>query len=90
MDPNVLLLCIAVLFILLLLTILLLVSYSGLFHTIQIGAGPPPVTNLKVVYKYGKGSYKEAGPVFSDVTSIAPRHKCFGVYYDDPTEVLFV
>ena len=75
------------LFIMLLGTIFLLISYSGLFDGVRVGTGAPLVGSMKVVYKYGMGPTKDMGPLFTEVTSIAPKLKCFGIYYDDPLQV---
>ena len=68
-------------------TMFILIVYSGLFTHIEVSAGPPPIENARVLYKSGVGSYKNTGPIFTEVTSIAPRKKSFGIYYDDPDQV---
>ncbi|XP_013383874.1 testis-expressed protein 264-like [Lingula anatina] len=70
-----------------LLTVLGFLVYSGLFADIVVGAGPPPVGKLYVAYKFGKGSYKDAGYLFTEAVSIVADLRCIGVYYDDPDEV---
>ena len=77
----------AVLILIILLTILGFAIYSGLFVTINPGAGPPPIKNVKIAYKFGRGAYKNVGPIFTEVTSLAPKLRCIGIYYDDPKQV---
>jgi len=72
---------------LLILTLFVLIWYSCLLDNISVGAGPPPYGELTVMYKFGRGPYKDVGVTFTEVTSIAPRNKCFGIYYDDPKQV---
>lgn len=85
-DVALLLGIIAVL-ILLLLTLLGFLGYCGLFAPIDIKAEKPPFQELKVAYKFSRGSYKNSGALFTEAHSIAPTLKCIGVYYDDPNEV---
>lgn len=88
METDVaLLLGIIVVLILLLLTLLGFLSYCGLFAPIDIKAEKPPFNELKVAYKFSRGSYKNSGALFTEAHSIAPTLKCIGVYYDDPSEV---
>ncbi|XP_041348315.1 testis-expressed protein 264-like [Gigantopelta aegis] len=68
----------------LLITIFILVVYSGLFLTPEVGAGHPHFGEIVVAYKFCRGSYKEAGPLFTEVAIIAPDNKAIGIYYDDP------
>lgn len=88
METDVaLLLGIIVVLILLLLTLLGFLGYCGLFAPIDIKAEKPPFQELKVAYKFSRGSYKNSGALFTEAHSIAPTLKCIGVYYDDPSEV---
>ncbi|XP_070394768.1 testis-expressed protein 264 homolog [Dermacentor albipictus] len=88
METDVaLLLGIIVVLILLLLTLLAFLGYSGLFAPIDIKAEKPPFNELKIAYKFSRGSYKNSGALFTEAHSIAPTLKCIGVYYDDPSEV---
>ncbi|XP_064605365.1 testis-expressed protein 264 homolog isoform X2 [Liolophura sinensis] len=69
------------------LTVLLLVVYSGLFHSIVIGAGKPPIEDVLVAYKFARGPYKDCGQLFTETLALAPDHRTIGIYYDDPKEV---
>ncbi len=73
--------------ILILVTVFVYFVYSGLFHTVEIRTGKPPVKALRVAYKYAVGPYKNCGPLFTEVTKAAPDLRCFGLYYDDPAKV---
>lgn len=73
--------------VLILTTVIVYVIYSGLFHSIEIRTGKPPIGALRVAYKFAVGPYKNCGPLFTEVTAAAPGLKCFGVYYDDPSKV---
>ncbi len=76
------------LIVLIIVTLIAFVIYSGLFATIQPGAGPPFIKNVQIAYKFGRGPYnKEVGQYFSEVTSLVPHLRCLGLYYDDPKEV---
>ncbi|XP_070557661.1 testis-expressed protein 264 homolog [Ptychodera flava] len=69
------------------LTLCLLVVYSGLFHSVDVKAGRPPVSNLYIAYKYRKGPYSECGDLFTDTVKLAPDHRSIAVFYDSPCEV---
>ena len=79
---------IAALIVIMFCTIIAFVLYSGLFTSIVIGAGSPPIQKVTIAYKFGKGPYKDTGANFTEVTSIAPNHKNIGIYYDDPYQVI--
>ena len=87
LGASLILIGIVLLVILLIVTLFVLVWYSGLLDNISVGAGRPPYGELVVMYKFGRGPYKDVGAVFTEVTSIAPEKKCFGIYYDDPKQV---
>ncbi|ELU09699.1 hypothetical protein CAPTEDRAFT_179110 [Capitella teleta] len=86
-TPTILIIGIVILSVLLLGTIIVAVIYSGLLYNIQVRTGTPPIKNFKGVYKFGRGPYSDSGAIFSDVVSISPKSKTFGVYYDDPKAV---
>ncbi|KAL3853551.1 hypothetical protein ACJMK2_017086 [Sinanodonta woodiana] len=71
-------------FLLLIFTISYLIAYLGLFETVEVGAGKPPIGKAVVLYKYGRGPYKECGHMFTDVCRLAPNCRPVGIYYDDP------
>ena len=87
MDSFVIIVLILLCSLALLVTIFVFVVYSGLFSEIKVGVGTPPIKSATILYKFGKGSYKNTGGVFTEVTSIAPKMKSFGIYYDDPEQV---
>lgn len=61
--------------------------YSGLFAPVEIRAQRPPFGNLHIAYKFARGSYKNAGMLFTQAHSIAPELATIGLYYDDPQQV---
>lgn len=88
MDVTTLLLIgVAVLLFSLLLTLLALALYSGLFTSIDVKTGTPPVGSCFIAYKYGTGDYSEVGSYFTEGTNIGPNLKQIGLYYDDPAQV---
>ncbi|CAC5381658.1 unnamed protein product [Mytilus coruscus] len=73
---------------LLFLTIIALLYVSGLFHTIEIGTGKPPIGQVTIAYKFVKGPYKDSGQYFTELSShLKPEQHCLGIYYDDPKVV---
>ncbi|KAK3590739.1 hypothetical protein CHS0354_030978 [Potamilus streckersoni] len=78
---------IGALFLLLIFTLSYLIAYLGLFESVEVGAGKPPIGKALVLYKYGQGPYKECGHMFTDVCRLAPNCKPIGIYYDDPKVV---
>ena len=88
MDPNILIFGIVATIVLIIITIVYLLIYSGFFHRVIVGAGKPPVQDLYVAYKFRKGPYKNAGEMFTEIVSLAPNQRSIGVYYDDPEQVI--
>ena len=87
METTTIFLCVLLLTVLLFLTVFFYVIYSGLLDSVQVGAGKSPIKNVEVAYKFGRGPYRDTGSVFTEVTSIAPKLRCLGIYYDDPNQV---
>lgn len=79
---------VGVLFLCLILTLLALLLLSGLFETIEVKTGKPPLGEVVIAYKFCRGPYKECGPVFTEVCGLTPQgQKTVGIYYDDPEVV---
>ena len=78
---------ISVLFLCLIATLIALLLYSGVFETVDVGAGRPPIGGVVIAYKFARGPYKEVGPLFFEVAKIAPDNKALGIYYDNPVKV---
>lgn len=72
---------------LLIVTLLVLLVYSGLFASVDVKTGPPPMNKVVIAYKDGKGPYSNTGSFFSEAVSIAPDKKSIGIYYDNPEVV---
>ncbi|XP_048404079.2 testis-expressed protein 264 homolog [Stegostoma tigrinum] len=70
----------------LLISLLGLALYSGLLSEVTVRSGPPPVGAFTVAYKYKQGPYREAGRLFTEITSIAPKLSSIGIYYDNPQQ----
>lgn len=60
---------------------------GGLFSKIEVKTVEPKRGPMTIAYKSGKGPYKGAGDLFSDITSILLDCNCIGIYYDDPDSV---
>ncbi|XP_041048240.1 testis-expressed protein 264 homolog [Carcharodon carcharias] len=71
---------------LLLISLLGLALYSGLLFKVSVRSGPPPIRAFTLAYKYKQGPYREAGRLFTKITSIAPKLSSVGIYYDDPKQ----
>jgi len=66
-------------------TIIGILYYSGLFDNVEeVGTGKPYVNQVVIAYKFQKGPYKEAGPIFTEAAIISSQNKALGIYYDDP------
>lgn len=63
--------------------ILLVLTHAGLFYTLRFRMVPPPVLPRHVAYVLKTGAYKNAGPAFRKLSSLAPKTNLFGIYYDD-------
>ena len=68
-------------------TAVIFLAYSGLFHSVVVGAGQPPIKEVVVAYHFGRGAYRNCGYYFCELASLAPQQKCLGIYYDDPQQV---
>ncbi|XP_071807439.1 testis-expressed protein 264-like [Asterias amurensis] len=68
-------------------TVFFLLVASGLFHEIEVGTKKSPISKLRIAYKFARGSYSNAGSLFTEVTKLSPEGRCLGVYYDDPKRV---
>ncbi|ESP02518.1 hypothetical protein LOTGIDRAFT_84765, partial [Lottia gigantea] len=86
-DLSVILVAIGCLVVLIGFTILALLVYSGLFETVTVGAGSPPIGEALIAYRFARGPYKEAGQTFTEIAHLAPDNKALGIYYDEPKRV---
>ena len=67
---------------------LVVLTYFGMFHKIEIKVGPPPVGDFVAFYKYRMGPYQECHAVFIELSALVPSTvDQFGIYYDDPKVV---
>lgn len=88
MEPTTLIILgIVIFFLLILLTLLFAMIYSGLLYNIVVKVGDAPIDDFIGFYKVYTGSYKDAYNICTEATSIAPYLNTFGVYYDDPVKV---
>jgi hypothetical protein len=71
----------------LIVTVVAVIVYSGLFTEVNIKTGSPPIKNVTIAYKLHKGPYKDCGAAFTETVSIGPKLNTIRVSYDDPTEV---
>jgi len=69
-------------------TVFYALVYFGLFHEIVVRVGSPPYRfgAQLVAYKKAKSCYSEASALFTEVCSLTPDLKTFGVYLDEPNE----
>lgn len=88
MEPFTLsLIGLACLILIIILTVLGTLVYSGLFESVVVASGNPPIGKATIAYIHGKGAYKEIGQVFTRLSTYLPANKEFkmlGIYYDDP------
>ncbi|XP_012883475.1 PREDICTED: testis-expressed sequence 264 protein isoform X1 [Dipodomys ordii] len=69
---------------LLLMTLLAFVGYSGLLAEVSVSAGSPPIRNITMAYKFHVGPYSDTGQLFTESCSISPKLRSIAVYYDNP------
>lgn len=68
-------------------TICVALIYSGIFESVVVRSGNPPIGKVTIAYIHDKGPYKEIGPVFGRLGSYLPankEYKMLGIYYDCP------
>jgi len=71
-----------------LLVLLLAVAvYSGLFHSIEVRTLDYPLPQINYAYKFGRGPLKNVGPIFQELARLVPGQKALAIYYDSPCEV---
>ena len=79
---------IALLLVVIFITLIWLIVYSGVFQTLDdIGTGKPPIGQAVIAYRYLQGPYNESGQTFTEAAIISPGNKALGIYYDDPQKV---
>ncbi|XP_061689923.1 testis-expressed protein 264 [Syngnathoides biaculeatus] len=86
MSEFLLLLLIVVLLLCLLVTLGGYLIYSGLLTDVDVRAGPPPIKNVTLAYKFKEGAYKECGAAFTETCSIGPKQRTIAIFYDDPEQ----
>lgn len=87
MSDVILLLLVVVLLVCLIATVGFFLLYSGLLTDVHVKTGPPPLRNVTIAYKFKEGPYKECGATFTESSSIGPKLRSIGVFYDDPKQV---
>ena len=77
------------LLVLIALTLLAFALHSGLNYVPEVASGPCPLPQCQIAYKFLRGAYGGAavGATFTEVTSIAPKARVLGIFYDNPQEV---
>jgi len=77
-------LCVVVL---LMLTVLVYVYYSGLWSSITVSTSETEYGPMTLAYKTLVGPYKDAGEFFTESFCLLPDREQLGIYYDDPEGV---
>ena len=67
--------------------LLLVLTHAGFFYTLRLRMVTPPVLPHHVAYILKTGPYKNCGPVFKKLGTLAPKTKLFGIFYDDTYKV---
>lgn len=67
--------------------LLALLVYSGLFYTYTIRCSIPASLPKRIAYTTYKGRYQDVGKVFCKLCDLVPHKRLFGIYYDDPKTV---
>ena len=76
-----------VLLLLIAVSVFVLFIFSGLFASVVVETGKPPIGEVYLAYKDGTGPYSGVGSTFFESTSIAPDLRQMGIYYDEPGTV---
>ena len=71
----------------LLVLLLAVAAYSGLFHRIEVRTLAYPLPQINYAYKFGRGPFKNVGPIFHELARLVPGQKVMAIYYDSPCEV---
>ena len=74
-------LCVVVL---LMLTMLIYVYYSGMWSSIIVSTSETEYGPMTMAYKTLVGPYKDAGEFFTESFCLLPDREQLGIYYDDP------
>jgi len=71
----------------LMLTVLLYVTYSGMWSSIKVSTSETEYGPMTMAFKTLVGPYKNAGEVFTESFCLLPDREQLGIYYDDPEGV---
>ena len=64
--------------------------YSGLFQNIEISVGKPHVSNMTIAYKFCRGSFLHMGFLLSLTHRLAPKQRFTCFSYDCFNKVKYV
>ena len=73
--------------VLLLLTVLTYLVYSGLLFSVKVSTSETQYGPMTFAYKTHIGPYKNVGEIFTESFCLLPDNEQLGIYYDDPQGV---
>ena len=73
--------------VLLVLTVLVYLLYSGLLFSVEVSTSETLYGPLTFAYKTHIGAYKNVGEIFTESFCLLPDREQLGIYYDDPQGV---
>ena len=87
---TILLFLIVLVFVCLIVTIFVLVFYSGIFHSVHVEEGSPSIRKSTFLYKYGNGKDDEfdVDAVFCELSSLLPKEKSCLISFGLPNKVV--
>ena len=65
-------------------TLLVYLSYSGLWSSVMVSTCETEYGPLTMAYKTAIGPYKNCGDIFTESFCLLPDREQIGIYYDDP------
>ena len=73
--------------VLLILTVLAYLIYSGILFSVQVSTSETQYGPMTFAYKTHIGPYKNVGEIFTESFCLLPENEQLGIYYDDPQGV---
>ena len=64
-----------------------ILHWLGVFVKVRVEVRRPPFGECTFFYKFYQGPYQKAGEAFGEVSKLAKRFPCVGIYFDDPEKV---
>ncbi|KAL5014406.1 hypothetical protein ScPMuIL_008676 [Solemya velum] len=80
-------LVVGVVLVVIVVSVFIYLTHSGMFTSVSISTGRPPIGRVVLAYKFTTGSYTHCGNFFGEFAQLDGKRVSIGLYYDNPDEV---